>query len=100
MSSEVIQGTLRPDGALELDRKPSLPPGRVQVVLESLTPSTAPGAENRQQPTPPLDNWWQYMECARRELEIPGRRFMNEQEMAAWIEELRREDDRLDQARG
>jgi hypothetical protein len=29
----VIEGTLMPDGTLELDQKPSLPPGRVTVVL-------------------------------------------------------------------
>lgn len=29
----VIEGTLKPDGTLELDRKPNLPPGQVTVVL-------------------------------------------------------------------
>ena len=29
----VVEGTLKPDGTLELDQKPNLPPGRVQVVL-------------------------------------------------------------------
>lgn len=29
----VVQGTLNPDGTLQLDEKPNLPPGRVQVVL-------------------------------------------------------------------
>jgi hypothetical protein len=29
----VVGGTLKPDGTLELDRKPDLPPGRVTVVL-------------------------------------------------------------------
>jgi hypothetical protein len=29
----VVEGTLKPDGTLELDQKPSLPPGRVRVVL-------------------------------------------------------------------
>jgi hypothetical protein len=28
-----IQGTLKPDGTLELDEKPALSPGRVQVIL-------------------------------------------------------------------
>ena len=31
-----IPGTLRPDGTVELDQKPSLAPGRVQVILQPL----------------------------------------------------------------
>jgi hypothetical protein len=31
----VMEGTLKPDGTLELDQKPNLSPGRVQVVLRS-----------------------------------------------------------------
>jgi hypothetical protein len=30
----VIEGTLKPDGTLELDQKPSLPPRRVTVMLQ------------------------------------------------------------------
>ncbi len=32
----VIDGTLKPDGTLELDEKPKLPPGRVQVFVQAL----------------------------------------------------------------
>jgi len=32
----IIQGTLSTDGTLQLDEKPNLPPGRVQVVVQSL----------------------------------------------------------------
>lgn len=32
----VIQGTLTADGTIQLDEKPNLPPGRVQVVVQSL----------------------------------------------------------------
>jgi hypothetical protein len=32
----VIEGLLRPDGSLELDEKPALPPGRVQVIIQPL----------------------------------------------------------------
>lgn len=32
----VIQGTLREDGAILLDQKPDLPPGRVKVIVEPL----------------------------------------------------------------
>jgi hypothetical protein len=33
VSETVIEGTLKPDGTLDLDQKPNLPPGRVKVVL-------------------------------------------------------------------
>ncbi len=32
----VIAGTLRPDGTLDLDEKPNLPAGRVQVIVQPL----------------------------------------------------------------
>jgi hypothetical protein len=35
LSEVVIEGTLKPDGTLELDQKPSLSPGRVKVILQS-----------------------------------------------------------------
>ena len=35
-SEVVIEGTLKPDGTLELDQKPSLAPGRVQVTMVPL----------------------------------------------------------------
>ena len=34
VTGEVIDGTLRQDGTLELDQKPSLVPGRVKVTLQ------------------------------------------------------------------
>lgn len=39
LSELVIEGTLKPDGTLELDRKPNLPPGRVEVTVKPLTTS-------------------------------------------------------------
>ena len=35
-SQIVVEGTLKPDGSLELDERPKLPPGRVQVILTAL----------------------------------------------------------------
>jgi len=32
----VVEGTLNPDGSLELDRKLNLPPGRVQLIVQPL----------------------------------------------------------------
>lgn len=40
LTETVIEGTLNPDGTLELDEKPNLPPGRVRVVLQ--VPGQAP----------------------------------------------------------
>jgi hypothetical protein len=51
LTENVIEGTLKPDGTLVLDQKPSLSPGRVTVVL-------------RQEPEtimPPDDPFWQRM---------------------------------------
>jgi hypothetical protein len=79
-----VAGTLNPDGTLELDQKPNLPPGRVTVL-----PRKGPG------PTPPNEDWWQFMQRARRELEAAGSHFINEEEVAAHVEWLR-EGDRID----
>ena len=35
-AAAIVQATLKPDGTLELDQKPNLPPGRVQVILQPL----------------------------------------------------------------
>lgn len=37
----VVQGTLKPDGTLELDEKPNLPPGRVQVTVQPVAAGEA-----------------------------------------------------------
>ncbi len=38
----VIEGTLKPDGTLELDQKPGLAPGRVKVVVQAAVASPPP----------------------------------------------------------
>lgn len=40
-AAAIVQATLKPDGTLELDQKPNLPPGRVQVIVQPLPPSPA-----------------------------------------------------------
>jgi hypothetical protein len=77
----VVAGTLKPDGTLELDHKPSLPPGRVTVVLRQ-----------ESEAAPPPEDWWQFLQRTRRELEAAGHPFMNEQEVTAHIEWLRERD--------
>jgi hypothetical protein len=42
LTEVVIEGTLKPDGTLELDQKPSLSPGRVRVILQPAHPGTPP----------------------------------------------------------
>jgi len=85
VTETVIEGTLKPDGTLELDQKPNLSPGRVQVVLRQ-----------EGEPKPPPEDWWQYMQRSRRELEASGAKFMNEEEIKAHNEWLR-EPDRIDE---
>lgn len=80
-----VEGTLKPDGTLELDQKPDLPPGRVTVILRQQT-----------EPAPTQENWWQFLQRARRELEASGAKFMNEEEIKAYIEWLR-EPDQIDE---
>src|SRR5436190_20381029 len=80
----VVDGTLKPDGTLELDQIPNLSPGRVQVLLRRASP-----------PAPQQEDWWQFMQRARRELEASGARFLNAEEMQAHLDWLR-EGDRMD----
>jgi hypothetical protein len=83
-----LEGTLQPDGTLVLDGKPELPPGRVQVVLRALP----------QSPRRPAESLVEFVHRVRRESEARGHRFMTGEEANAWIEELRADDDRAEQA--
>jgi hypothetical protein len=82
----VVQGTLKPDGTLELDQKPNLAPGRVTVVLRQEAEATSP----------PQEDWFQFMLNARKKMEVAGCHFMDEQELQAHIDWLR-EGDRIDE---
>jgi predicted amidohydrolase len=83
LTEVVVQGTLNPDGTLNLDEKPSLSPGRVTVVLRQ-----------ESKPTPTAD-WWEFMQSARKKMVEAGCHFMDEKEIQAHIEWLR-EGDRID----
>jgi len=85
----VVDGTLRPDGTIELDAKPRLPPGRVQVVLRTESPQSVTAVPTAS------ENWWQFMQRTRRELEASGSSFMTEDEVNETINWMR-EDDRID----
>jgi hypothetical protein len=79
-------GTVRPDGTLELDQKLAVPPGRVKVRVEPVDP-----------PIKPQESLVEFVVRSRHELEAAGHKFMNDDEVTAWIEELRSDDDRIEQ---
>lgn len=76
----VVAGTLEADGTVKLDHKPNLAPGRVTVVLRQEAKEA------------PQEDWWQFMQRTRRELDAAGSRFMNEAEVHAHLEWLREGD--------
>jgi hypothetical protein len=67
-----VQGTLKPDGTLELKEAPALPPGPVEVLVRSL--SVAVNGE---------ENWWDYLQRARAELLAQGHTFRSKAEIDA-----------------
>ena len=85
LAEVVVEGTLKPDGTLELDHRPDLTPGRVTVVLRQEVASV--------QPQP---GWWSAMQTVRKEMEDAGCHFADEKEIQARIDSLR-EDDRIDE---
>lgn len=77
----VVEGTLKPDGTLELSQKPNLAPGRVTVVLRQ-----------QAEVAPPEENWFQFLVSARKKMEEAGCHFMDEREVQAHIDWLREGD--------
>jgi hypothetical protein len=41
LAESIVDGTLKPDGSLELDQPPNIAPGRVQVTVKPLVSPTA-----------------------------------------------------------
>lgn len=80
----VIRGALTSDGSLELAEQPSLPPGPVEVIIRSLPADTA------------SEDFLQYLQHARTELEAADASFTTKEEIDAELEELRSGDERLD----
>jgi hypothetical protein len=83
----VVRGTLKPDGTLELAEAPALPPGPVEVTVRALAVAE-----------PPRENWWEYLQRARAELEAMGHQFSTAEEINAYIEDIRSDDDRIEEA--
>jgi hypothetical protein len=81
VTTNEVLGVVSPDGTLELASNLTVPPGRVRVRVESLEP-----------PAAPAESLTAFFDRTRREKEAAGHRFMNDEEVAAWIEEQRGED--------
>jgi hypothetical protein len=86
-TTNVIRGTLHPDGTLELAERPSLPAGQVEVTIR-------PAAAERK-----AESLIEYLQRTRAELEASGAVFRNKEEIDADIEEMRDWDSRLDEIR-
>jgi hypothetical protein len=82
----VVRGTLKPDGSLELDSPPNLPAGPVEVVLRSLA---SPDSGN--------EDWWQYLQRVRAELEVAGGPFRTAEVMDKERQDFRDGDDRIEE---
>ncbi len=76
----LIEGTVQPDGTLQFDSQPSLPPGRVRMVIHT-------------------EDWWSYLQRCRQELELAGSNFRSGGEIEFEIEQVRGETDRVDGVR-
>jgi hypothetical protein len=85
LQTAVIRGTLNPDGTLELDGRPEVPAGPVEVTIRAL-----------QQPCSSSENWWEFLERSRSELQEAGSSFMTDEDGQAHIQDLRSGDERLD----
>jgi hypothetical protein len=78
----LIPGTLKPDGTLELDVKPALPAGPVEVLIRAQPPSNG-GA----------DTWWEYLQYARAQMLAQDHAFRTKDQIDADRARLRQQDD-------
>jgi hypothetical protein len=81
----MIRGTLNPDGTLDLEARPDLPAGPVEVIIRAV-----------RQPSLSTESWWEFLQRSRAELRATGSPFMTEEEVQKHIEDLRSGDERLD----
>jgi hypothetical protein len=85
MSALVVQGTVKPDGTLELNQKLALPAGPVQITIQPILVSK-----------PPNQDWWQYLQAARAVLETRGTGFRSQEEIEAERKDFRSENEHLE----
>jgi hypothetical protein len=84
-AENVVHGLVKSDGSLELDEKLRLPAGRVQVTVQSVMESRAP-----------KEDWWDYLQRARAEIEASGAGFRTAEEIDAEHEDFRSGDERVE----
>jgi hypothetical protein len=83
-----VLGTVGVDGTLALDEKLTVPPGRVKVRVEPVSPGEAKSAEGLVE----------FVDRLRREMEAAGHKFRTKDEIDAELEELRNEwEERLEE---
>lgn len=82
-TSITVPGVVKPDGTLEVAGPVSLPAGPVQVQVQPASPS-------------PQEDWWQYLQRCRAELEASGATFRRGVDIAAEMEQIRGEHERVD----
>ena len=78
-----MEGTLKPDGSLEVAEKFGLPPGRVRVTVEVLDEADSSG-----------EDWFEYLQRARAERESAAAGLRTREEIDAEINAMRDEWDR------
>jgi len=78
----VAEGTLKPDGSLEVIEKFGLPPGRVRVTIEVLSAASSE------------EDWFEYLQRTRTERESAGAKFRTREEIDSEIDAMRDEWDR------
>jgi hypothetical protein len=81
-SPVIVHGVVKPDGKLEVKGTVSLPAGSVQVQVQPVSPAKK--------------DWWQYLQRCRAKLEASGAAFRRGVDIAAEIETLRGEHDRIE----
>jgi hypothetical protein len=85
-SQILVGGTLKADGTLELDEKPTLPPGRVEVLISSQS------SGNR------AETWWEFLQRSRAELLAQGLTFRTKEDIDADQSRHRSQDESRRQA--
>ena len=81
-SAVIVRGTLKEDGTLELDEKPNLPPGRVQLIVQHLPQ----GAEAR-------PGWWEVLQQIWKDQEARGYKGRTREEIDADVAAERAEEE-------
>ena len=80
----ILKGEVGRDGKLRVELPSDVLPGPVEVTVRPLTTSD-----------PAREDWFQFLLNARTRMEAGGCHFMNDEEVQAYVEELREDDDRI-----